>query len=113
AINRPLPNIFFDQPEFSPRPTVPVRPSPPGPALAVTPAPPAVDPRIVEFLFASIRKQNVLSPTQSISYTGERGLLTFGAASVRIPDDHKIGRIELPSSWRLFGLTLSSSANER
>jgi len=73
---------------------------------------PVVDPRVVEFLFASTRREIVRSPTESISYSGERGSLTFGAASVRIPDDHKIGRIELPSSWSFFGITLSSTPNE-
>jgi esterase/lipase superfamily enzyme len=32
---------------------------------------------------------------------------------VRIPPDHKIGHIERPSSWSLFGITLSSAPNER
>jgi esterase/lipase superfamily enzyme len=74
--------------------------------------PPIIDPRIVEFLFASTRQEGVQSSTENIGYSGERGMLTYGAASVRIPDDHKIGRIELPSSWKLFGMTLSSSTSE-
>lgn len=74
-------------------------------------APPAFDPRVVEFLFASTRK---LSSTNAatVSYSGERGPLTFGAASVRIPDDYKIGRIEIPSSWKIFGITFAGSPNE-
>jgi esterase/lipase superfamily enzyme len=76
------------------------------------PSPPDVDSRIVEFLFATTRQSMNLSPAKNASYSGERGPLTFGAASVRIPDDHKIGRIELPSSWSLFGLTLSTAPDE-
>jgi esterase/lipase superfamily enzyme len=79
---------------------------------AVAPPPPVADPRVVEFLFASTRRQVSAPSDQNISYSGERGPLTYGAASVRIPDDHKIGRIELPSSWRLFGISLSSAPNE-
>jgi esterase/lipase superfamily enzyme len=79
----------------------------------IVPGPPLIDPRVVEFLFASTREKVPPSPTESVSYSGERGPLTFGAASVRIPDDHKIGRIELPSSWKLFGITLSSAPRER
>jgi esterase/lipase superfamily enzyme len=104
----PVPNIYLDHPAFEPQP-----PGVPAPSIAATPTPPVVDPRVVEFLFASTRQGIVRPPTQSISYGGERGPLTFGAASVRIPDDHKIGRIELPSSWSLFGMTLSSAPNER
>jgi esterase/lipase superfamily enzyme len=91
----------------------PKPPSPPIPTNPVPPAPPVVDPRVVEFLFASTREAVVRSSLENISYSGERGPLTFGAASVRIPDDHKIGRIELPSSWSLFGITLfTPAANE-
>jgi esterase/lipase superfamily enzyme len=104
----PQGQIFgVDRPAFGPRS------GPPTPPVITAPlAAPVVDPRVVEFLFASTRQQIVRSPTESIAYSGERGPLTFGAASVRIPDDHKIGRIELPASWRLFGLTLSSAPNE-
>ncbi len=94
------------------QPMARVAPAPP--SISPPPTPPIVDPRVVEFLFASTRKETGQSATESISYSGERAPLTFGAASVRIPDDHKIGRIELPSSWSLFGITLSSAApNER
>lgn len=70
----------------------------------------ASDPRVVEFLFASTRKLiATAASTTKISYSGERGSLTYGAASVRVPEDHKIGHIELPSSLKLFGITISSS----
>lgn len=62
------------------------------------------EPRLVEFLFATTRKRQ--SPTQ-VSFSRERGKdLIFGAAAVRIPEDHKIGRIELPRSWKLWGISL-------
>jgi esterase/lipase superfamily enzyme/Tfp pilus assembly protein PilF len=77
------------------------------------PAPPIGDPRLVEVLFASTRQETSATPANTVSYSGERGLLTFGAASLRIPPDHKIGHIERPSSWSLFGITFSSTPNER
>lgn len=100
AAGQPLPNIFYDQRPFHPLPPTQQPPLP-----QTTPLPPLVDPRVVEFLFATTRLQSN-SAGAGISYTGERGPLTFGAASVRIPDDHKIGRIELPSSWSIFGIKL-------
>ncbi len=87
-------------------------PAPGGPAISLSAPIPAIDPRVVEFLFASTRQQITGSPGQNISFDGERAALTFGAASVRIPDDHKIGQIELPSSWKLFGLTWSTTPDE-
>jgi pimeloyl-ACP methyl ester carboxylesterase len=103
----PLPNAYYDQPAFNSRPQ-PGQPPPRPPVQLIVPPPPppASDPRVVEFLFASTRQAIAPSPTVGVSYSGERGPLTFGAASVRIPDDHKIGRIELPGSWSLFGLAL-------
>ena len=66
---------------------------------------PTTEPRLVEFLFATTRKRQT-TPTQ-VSFTRERGKdLIFGAAAVRIPEDHKIGRIELPKSWKLWGINL-------
>ena len=113
SLIRSLPNDYFNQPTFQSRPPQPPVPHATlGPPAMAPPTPPVVDPRVVEFLFASTRQAIIRSPTESISFSGERGSLTFGAASVRIPDDHKIGRIELPSSWSLFGITLSSAPNE-
>ncbi len=87
-------------------------PAPGGPATSLSAPIPAIDPRVVEFLFVSTRQQITGSLGQNISFNGERAPLTFGAASVRIPDDHKIGQIELPSSWKLFGLTWSTTLDE-
>jgi esterase/lipase superfamily enzyme len=66
---------------------------------------PLVDPRIVEFLFATVREKRFAEG--SVSYTGGRSSdIHYGAASIRVPEDHKIGRIELPRNWTLFGVTL-------
>jgi esterase/lipase superfamily enzyme/Tfp pilus assembly protein PilF len=79
-----------------------------------TPGPPISDPQLVEFLFASTRQRVPATPANAVSYSGERGALSFGLASVRIPTKHNIGQIELASNWTLFGITLSSTTpNER
>ena len=67
------------------------------------PTSPIVDPRVVEFLFASTRRGNSSVSSGNINYNGERAPLTFGAASVRIPDDHKIGPHRAAGSWNFFG----------
>lgn len=60
------------------------------------------DSRIVEFIFATDRQPDAASKT--VSFVGDRqDQLAFGAASVRVPEDHKYGRLELPSTWHLFG----------
>jgi esterase/lipase superfamily enzyme len=61
---------------------------------------PIVDPRVVELLFATNRVPENNSPVTD--FTGERAnALSFGACRVRVPDDHKIGQLELPNktSW--------------
>ena len=84
-----------------------------GKFIMFAPAPPLVDPRVVEFLFATTRQAVLKSPVEGVVYTGDRGPLSFGAASVRIPEDHKIGHIELPSSWKIFGISLyTQTTNE-
>jgi esterase/lipase superfamily enzyme len=78
---------------------------------------PASDPNIVEFFYATNRKELVYRPGYSPDgwtpvtggYTGERNEnLTFGAVSVRVPEGHHIGRIELPSDLRVFGFTFQT-----
>jgi esterase/lipase superfamily enzyme len=95
------------------------------------PAPPA-PPNIVEFFYATNRKQSdapatyVGNPpaTSMINgnrvyssdgwtavgdYTGERETdLSFGAIRVSVPEGHHIGQIELPSEIEAFGYTLYS-----
>jgi esterase/lipase superfamily enzyme len=61
------------------------------------------DPRIVELLFATNRV-SVGGPSIE-DFSGERASgLTFGITRVRVPEDHKIGRLELPQtrSWLRF-----------
>jgi esterase/lipase superfamily enzyme len=63
------------------------------------------DPRLVEFLFATDRVPQ--NGAQAVSFTGDRQpTLTFGAVSVHVPVTHKIGRIELPSVWKVWGIEL-------
>lgn len=63
------------------------------------------DPRIIEFLFATTR-QPIIS-AQQVSFSGDRNsTMTFGAAQVRVPEHHKIGRIELPRPFTLFTISL-------
>lgn len=71
------------------------------------------DPRVIDFLFVTDRKPTS-QPGEVPTFGSERNesndtgapILTYGGASVRIPEDHHIGRIELPSSWQLFGWQL-------
>ncbi|UDQ90772.1 alpha/beta hydrolase [Xanthobacter autotrophicus] len=76
------------------------------------PREPIVDRRVVEFLVATTRKRSDGINNVIASYGGDRGDLSYAVASVRIPEDHKIGRIELPGSWSLFGITWSDSQND-
>jgi hypothetical protein len=64
------------------------------------------DPRVVDILFATTRKRddedNADNDDTDVSYaptfSGERGkALTFGRARVRIPEDHRTGRLEMPA----------------
>jgi esterase/lipase superfamily enzyme len=55
---------------------------------------------VVPVLFGTDRR--VVHDGGGVTYTGERGLgLTFGCASVSIPDDHRMGAVERPRWWRL------------
>jgi esterase/lipase superfamily enzyme len=76
--------------------------------------PSLVDPRVVEFLYATTRKQQDFDRT-NVTFTGDRDpQLVLGAASIRIPEDHKIGRIELPTpSWRLWSISEQTSDERR
>ena len=61
---------------------------------------------MVDFLFATSRARD--TSLETVAFSGQRSrALTYGQASIRIPEDHKIGEITLPSSWKLFGITLS------
>jgi esterase/lipase superfamily enzyme len=58
--------------------------------------------QVVDFLYATNRQ-----PSFDVSYySGERSdRIAYGAASVRIPESHRIGKVELPFKLRLFSLT--------
>lgn len=61
----------------------------------------------MDFLYVTTRKSLNQNGATSVTYLGERSPeLSFGAASVRVPEDHKIGRIELPIKWSLLGYTI-------
>lgn len=58
--------------------------------------------REVEFLFATDREAR--KNTSPIEFVGDRQeQLSYGAVTVRIPEDHRVGKIELPATWKLFG----------
>ena len=59
------------------------------------------DVREVEFLFATDRKPG--ADQNRVSFSGFKNpSLSFGAITVRIPEGHGIGNIELPKTWKLF-----------
>jgi esterase/lipase superfamily enzyme len=59
--------------------------------------------RAVALLFATNRQQ-VIGPRDRPSFNHERkDNLIFGATRVHVPNDHKIGRLELPRRIRFFG----------
>jgi esterase/lipase superfamily enzyme len=73
----------------------------------------APDPYVVEFFYATNRKEDSGIQTASIAtadpngwlpvvdYTGERDqAINFGAVRVRVPEGHHVGQIELP--WKIF-----------
>jgi esterase/lipase superfamily enzyme len=65
----------------------------------------SADSREVDFLFATDRKPG---PDQNgASFIGFRNpTLTFGAVTVRIPEGHGIGNVELPSTWKIFSFEI-------
>jgi len=90
-------------PQAAPRDT-PAAPT----ATPAEPARPALSSRdrVVDFLFATSRAQDTSLGT--VAFSGQRGrTLSYGQASIRIPEDHKLGQITVPSTWKVFGITLS------
>jgi hypothetical protein len=68
------------------------------------------DSRTAEFLFATTRKKISDEPAR---FSGERAELSYGVARVRVPEGHKVGRIELPG-WTLWNVVgYESKADER
>jgi esterase/lipase superfamily enzyme len=74
-----------------------------------------VDPRVVEFLFATTRTQ--IGAPNHVTFSGDRGSkMVLGAARVRVPESHSIGRIELPGSGLLdvlLSLSYETKADPR
>jgi esterase/lipase superfamily enzyme len=63
------------------------------------------DRRVVQLLFATNRK--LADQRDRVTFSYERNdSLTFGAAHVRIPEDHKVGEITLPKEYSLFSISL-------
>lgn len=66
------------------------------------------DPRVVDILFATSRKRESGDSPAAPSFSGERAPeLSYGRSRVRIPEDHKLGRIELPGGLSIFGIQLT------
>lgn len=66
------------------------------------------DPRVVDILFATLRKLENGDAPAAPTFSGERSeSLNFGQARIRIPEDHKIGRLELPGGLSIFGIQLT------
>jgi esterase/lipase superfamily enzyme len=104
-------------------------PAQPAPATPVPSSFEAAPTNVVEFFYATNRKESpepaawegrlqtqvsgnpISSPnswTPVSGYTGERSVdLSFGAIRVRVPEGHQIGKIELPSNTKIFGITFS------
>jgi esterase/lipase superfamily enzyme len=62
----------------------------------------------VAILYATTRKPDV---TETGYFTGERNkAITYGSARIRIPQKHRIGRVELPFRLALFSLTFYQQA---
>jgi esterase/lipase superfamily enzyme len=82
------------------------------PSLVPLAATAPFDSRVVDFLFATTRKQGP-SSNSNVTFTADRNPeVTLGAASIRIPEDHKIGRIELPTVWDKLGLTIFEASTK-
>jgi len=78
---------------------------------------------VVEFFYATNRREeekpakivvsalkvaNAPSPwVDATGYSGERNAeLTYGIAKVRVPDDHRIGQLKVPSEIKFFAVTI-------
>lgn len=71
------------------------------------------DPRVVDILFATLRKLEQADTPLAPTFSGERGqALSYGRARVRIPEDHKIGRLELPGGFSIFGIRLTNEETD-
>jgi esterase/lipase superfamily enzyme len=98
----PLPHIAFRGlvPETTNRSPSSLKPCVGVPDLCLTKDDAQTDPRVVEFLFAATR-QKIGTPNH-VTFSGERGPeMVLGGARVRVPEQHRFGKIELPHSGLL------------
>ncbi|MFY9655210.1 MAG: alpha/beta fold hydrolase [Methylocystis sp.] len=74
------------------------------------------DLRVVDILFATLRKLDTdeeEAARGAAAFSGERSdTLNFGRARVRVPEGHKMGRVELPGGFSLFGWQLTQEETD-
>ena len=73
---------------------------------------PTADPRVVELLFATNRKPD-MSAEGAFSAERNDNVLTYGAVGVRVPEEHRLGRLELPRNLSILSLTLYNERVDR
>jgi hypothetical protein len=67
----------------------------------------AKDPRVVPILYATNRVLKTDAASKVPQFSSERSQnITFGSAAVRVPEKHKIGAVERPWEFTVFGVTL-------
>lgn len=71
------------------------------------------DARLVEFFYATDRNIKITNNVSTLDSTAPRsGVLTYGVAGVRIPEDHELGKIELPSEWHFLSFDYKSTTDD-
>jgi esterase/lipase superfamily enzyme len=71
------------------------------------------DPRLVEFFFATDRNIKITNNVSTLDTDAPRsGILSYGVAGIRIPEDHEPGQIELPSEWHFLSFDYKSATDE-
>ncbi|RXT34533.1 hypothetical protein B5V03_37930 [Bradyrhizobium betae] len=71
------------------------------------------DARLVEFFFATDRNIKITNNVSTLDTDAPRsGILSYGVAGIRIPEDHEPGQIELPSEWHFLGIDYKSATDE-
>lgn len=71
------------------------------------------DARLVEFFFATDRNVKITNNVSTLDTSAPRsGILSYGVAGIRIPEDHEPGKIELPSEWHFLSFDYKSATDE-
>lgn len=71
------------------------------------------DARLVEFFFATDRNIKITNNVSTLDTDAPRsGVLSYGVAGVRIPEDHQPGQIELPSEWHFLSFDYKSTTDD-